>query len=168
MATKDKIFSSKIKYGGFFDFPAFYKFCYDWINDEEDFDKIEEAKYVEKLQGDAKNIDVEWKATKKVNDYFQFELKIEFKIVALKKAEYVRDGQKIKTNEGTVEIKLGGTLVKDYQGRFETSPIRKFMRGVYERWIIPAGITAIENKLATICDTFLEQAKAYLDLEGKK
>ena len=168
MTIKDKIFSSKIKSSGFFDFPALYKFCYDWLDDEEGFDRVVEEKQIEKLLGDAKNIEIKWVADKKINDYFKFEIKVEFRIIGLKKAEFVQEGRKIKTNEGSVEVKVTGLLIKDYQGKFETSSTRKFMRGVYERWIIPAGITAMEDKLSTVCDGFLHQTKAYLDLEGKK
>lgn len=168
MATEDKIFSSKIKYSGFFDFPEFYKFCYEWLAEEEKFDPVAEEKYVEKLTGDSKNIDVEWVALKKINDYFKFKSKVKFRILGLKKAEFVRDGQKIKTNEGSVEITVSGILVKDYDGKFETNAWSRFTRGIYERWVIASGITAMEDKLSSICDGFLNQAKAYLDIEGKK
>jgi hypothetical protein len=167
MATKDKIFSSKTKYQGFFDFPEFYRFCYEWLNEEENF-KITEKKYVEKLQGTLKNIEIEWQAEKEVNDYFKFEIGIKFKIMRLEKTEIIQNNKKIQTNKGSVEIKLAGKLVKDYKGKFEINSWTKFTRGIYERWIISTGITAMEDKLSSICDGVLSQAKAYFDLEGKK
>ena len=42
------------------------------------------------------------------------------------------------------------------------------MRGVYEKWVIPSRIEQFEEKLISDCDEFLSQAKAYLDLEGKR
>lgn len=167
MATKDKIFSSKVKFKGFFNFADLYKFCYDWLSEEEGFG-VAETKYVEKLSGNSKDIDVEWVGTKNVNDYFQFEFKAKFKIIGLEKSEIIQDNKKIKTNNGSVEISMDGLLVKDYQGKFETNAWNKFTRAVYERWVISSGITAMEEKLSSICDGFLSQAKAYLDLEGKK
>jgi hypothetical protein len=167
MATKDKIFSSKVKYGGFFNFTDFYKFCYDWLSEEEGFDVAEE-KYTEKISGDSKNIDVEWKGAKKINDYFKFEIKVKFKVIGLKKVDIVQNGAKIKTNDGSVEIEIKGTLVKDYDGKFESSPFLVFTRKVYERWVISSGISAMKNNLSGICDEFLSQGKAYLDLEGQK
>ncbi len=167
MATKDKIFSSKVKYNGFFNFSDFYRFCYEWLSEEEGFN-ISEDKYVEKLKGDSKDIEVEWTGSKEINDYFKFEIKVKMRILALKKVELIQEGIKVQTNEGGVEVSISGTLVKDYQGKFETTAFNKFLRGIYERWIIANGITAMEDKLSSICDEFLTQAKAYLDLEGKR
>lgn len=166
MSEKEKIFSSKVKYGEIFNFAEYYKFCYDWIVDE-GFN-VTEDKYVEKLKGDAKEIDVEWTCKKKITDYFQFELKVKFKVMNMKKIELAYGGGKINTNKGTVETSITGTLIRDYDSKFETSGFLKFLRGIYEKWVIPSRIDEFEDKLADLCNNFLEQAKSYLDIEGKK
>jgi hypothetical protein len=167
MAEKDKIFSSKIKYDGILSFKDYYKFCYDWLSEEEGFTVIED-KYKEKLAGNEKNIEVEWTAIKKVTDYFKFEIKIKFKIDRLTDVEINQNGVKIKTNKGGVEMGVNGTLIKDYDGKFEKTSTMKFMRGIYEKWVIASRIQQFEDKLVGVCDEYLGQAKAYLDLEGKK
>lgn len=167
MAEKDTIFSSKIKYDGIFSFKDFYAFCYDWLTEEMGLDILED-KYAEKLSGSSKNIDVEWSGSRKVTDYFKFEVKVKFKIVALTEVEIQDGGIKIKTNKGSVEVKTKGVLVRDYEGKFEKKAFQKFMRSVYEKWVIVSRINEYENKIAGDCDEFLNQAKAYLDLEGKK
>lgn len=167
MAEKDTIFSSKIKYGGIFLFKDFYRFCYDWLTDETNL-LVSEDKYAEKLDGDSKNIDIQWTATRKVTDYFKFELKVTFRILGLTNVEISQNNTKIKTNKGSVEIKVKGTLIKDWQGKFETRAFRKFLRSIYEKWVIPSRIEQFEEKLIGDSNEFLSQAKAYLDLEGKK
>ncbi len=167
MPEKDTVFSSKIKYGGVFSFQNFYKFCYDWLSEEDGF-LITEDKYAEKISGDAKNVEVKWTGVRKVTDYFRFDVKIEMLIVGLKKVEVMQGGNKIKTNEGSVEMKVKGVLVRDYNGKFETSPFNKFIRAIYEKWVIPGRIEEFQDKLMGDCDEFLSQSKAYLDLEGKK
>jgi hypothetical protein len=138
-----------------------------WLNEEKGFDLAETA-YKEKIKGDSKEVEIEWKGNSKVTDYFKFEIKVEFRILGLTDVELVKDGQKLKTNKGDVEIKLKGTLVRDYDGKFEKSSSQKFMRSIYEKWIIPARINEYEEKLIGTCDEFLSQAKAYLDLTGKR
>ena len=96
------------------------------------------------------------------------EMKVKIKADPLKKAVITKDGVKKDTNEGVVEMEVSGTLVRDYDGKFESSAFNKFLRGVYERWVIPSRIDEFEDKVAGDCDTFLGQAKAFLDLEGKK
>lgn len=167
MAEKDKIYSSKIKYAGIFNFSEFYRFAYDWMVEETGL-VVMEDKYIERLNGDSKNIDIEWTGIRKVTDYFKFEVKILFRIIALKKVEVVQNNTKVKTNEGSVEVKCAGTLIRDYQGKFEKSAFQKFLRAIYEKWIITARVADYEDKLAGNCDELLAQLKAYLDLEGKK
>ena len=167
MAEKDTKFSSKIKYKGIFSFKDFYAFCYDWLTEETGLD-VAESKYKEKIDGDSKNIIVEWVGERKVTDYFKFEIKIKFQIIALTEVEVQEGSAKTKTNKGTVEMKVQGILVRDYEGKFEQTAGKKFLRSVYEKWMIASRIEEYENKLAEDCDEFLNQAKAYLDLEGKK
>lgn len=167
MAEKEKIFSSSVKYRGIFSFKDFYKFCHEYLTEETGLD-VAEGKYEEKLMGDSKEIKVEWEGTDKVTDYFKFKVDVKFEISGLKNVEVMEGSKKVKTNEGQIKISAKGTLIRDYEGKFETSGFQKFMRSIYEKWVIPSRISQFEGKLADNCNDFLEQAKAYLDLEGKK
>ncbi len=167
MVEKETIFSSKIKSSGIFNFSSFYQFCYDWLKTETNLN-LSEDKYTEKLSGDSKNIEIEWTGFRKVTDYFKFEIKVRFRILGLTNVEINQDGRKIKTNKGDVEMTVKGTLIRDWQGKFEVNAIKKFLRSIYEKWVITARIEEYEGKLIVDCDEFLSQAKAYLDLEGKR
>ncbi|HUS49375.1 MAG TPA: hypothetical protein VMZ91_04375 [Candidatus Paceibacterota bacterium] len=167
MAEKDTKFSSKIKYNGIFLFPEFYRFCYDWLSEETGL-TISEDKYVEKLSEDSKNIDIEWTGTRKITDYFKFEVKVVFRIIGLTNVEINQNNTKLKTNKGSIEISVKGILIRDYEGKFEKSSFQKFLRSIYEKWVITSRVEQMEDKIIEDCDEFLSQAKAYLDLEGKK
>jgi hypothetical protein len=167
MVEKEDVFSSKVKYDGYFKFSDFYKFCYEWLADEEGFE-MEESKYVEKVKGNSKEMEIEWNGKKKITDYFRYAIKVKFRIIGLTEVEINKGGVKVKTNKGSVEISMKGTVERDYKGKFETSAAKKMWRGIYEKFVIPSRIDQIEDKLIGICDEFLSQAKAYLDLEGKK
>jgi len=167
MAEKEQLFSSKVKYRGLFDFPETYKFAYQWLSEERGFSLAETA-YKEKIKGDSKEIEIEWKGASKITDYFKFEIKVEMKIFGLTDVEIVKDGRKVKTNSGEIEIKIKGTLVRDYEGKFEKSASQKFMRSIYEKWVIPSRVDEYEGKLIGVCDEFLAQMKAFLDLSGKR
>ncbi|MBU2562164.1 MAG: hypothetical protein KKF68_00700 [Nanoarchaeota archaeon] len=167
MAEKDTLFSSKIKNTGIFTFKDFYIFCYGWLADELGLD-ISEEKYQEGLSGDSKTIEVKWVCERKVTDYFKFQIKVEFIVRGLTNVEIMKENQKISTNKGSVEVKLKGILIKDYQGKFEKNALSKFLRSIYEKWVITSRIDQLEEKLIRDCDEFLSQAKAYLDLEGKR
>ena len=168
MVEKDTIFSSKIKYDGLFSFKDFYNFCYGWVKDEMGFDILSETKYEEKVKGEEKEIKVEWAGKKDMSDYFRFEIKIGFIIQKLKNVEVVKEGVKSNMNQGSVNLDVKGVLVRDYKGKFEMSAFKKFLRSIYEKWIIPSRISEYQEKIARDSDDFLGQAKAYLDLEGKR
>ncbi len=167
MAEQDKLISTKTKYTGFFHFKDFYQFCHDWLVEDFGLD-VTEKKYQEKLAGDAKEVEIEWEGYKKVTDYFQFKVVVKWRILGLKNVEINQGGKKIKTNEGSVEIRLAGTLIRDYEGKFEKDAFRKFLRSVYEKWVIPSRIDQMEEKLFSDSNEFLEQAKAFLTMEGQK
>lgn len=167
MAEKDQVFSSQIKYEGVFSFKDFYQFCHEWLTEETSL-KITEPKYEEKVKGNSKDIKVDWEGSKKFTDYFKCDMKIGFEINNLKEVEVNEGGKKVTTNKGPIKVKVKGTLVKDYEGKFEQNAAQKAWRGIYEKWIIPSRVKQFEDKIVGDCDEFLSQAKAYLDLEGKK
>ena len=164
---KDTIFSSKVKYTGVFKFSDFYKFCYDWLVEEFGLAVVEEQ-YIEKIKGTTKDVEFKWVGTKEVTDYFKFEVKLHFKILKIEEIEVVQDKVKAKMNKGGIEVKISSIINRDYKGKFDTSALRKFLRGVYEKWVIPSRIEEYEDKLVGNSDEFLSQVKAYLDLEGKR
>ena len=137
------------------------------MKDELGFE-IMEDKYTERIEGDSKKIELKWTCKKKLTDYFRFDAEIEMKAEKIKEIEVNQSGVKVKTNQGAVEVIIRGILVRDYNGKFETSAFKKFLRSIYEKWVIPSRIEQFEEKLISDCDEFLNQAKAYLDLEGKK
>jgi len=164
MPEKDTIFKTKVKYDGLFNFRDFYNFAYEWLSEEANLSVIEK-KYEEKLKGLVKEIVLEWNCTKEVTDFFKFEFEIKMTLKRLVEKEILKDGKKIKINEGSIKIDLKGNLIKDYEGKFETSAFYKFLRGAYERWIM-SRIEEYKEKVIELSNNFLNEAKDYLDMEG--
>ena len=165
--AKDTKFESKMKYAGIFNFKDFYQFCFKWLKGEMDL-KISEDEYEEKIKGNTKELKIKWKGIAKLAEYFEFEVPIEFEVKNMVDVEINQGGQKVKTNQGEIKVKVKGVLVKDPKGQFETDARTKFFRGIYEKFLIPSRIKEYEDKLRVQCSEFLEQAKAFLDLEGRQ
>lgn len=166
MAEKESLFSSQLKYVGIFSFKDFYQFCYDWLTDELGMEVMEE-KYTEKIK-EGKDLEIKWVAEKDLTDYFRIQMKVGFKVFNLQKVEIVEDGAKIETNKGDIRLKVEGIIIRDYKGKFETTAFNKFLRGIYEKWVIPSRIEEFQAKIVGDSDEFLSQAKSYLDLEGTR
>ena len=165
MAEKDKVFDSKIAQASVFNFKEFYEFCYTWLADKE-YD-ITENKYSEKVTANGKEVEIEWAAERKISDYFKFVIKAYWRITGMVDVEVQKDNTKVKMNRGRVEVKVSAYIEKDYENRWEENPFLKFLRGVYDKWIIKERIKQYEQKLFGEADEFVSQAKAFLELEGQ-
>jgi len=165
MAEKDTVFKGKLKQKGIYNFKDFYEFLYDYFYDE-NYDLFEN-KYVEKVQGDAKDLEIDWKATKEISDYFRFEISAYWIILGMKKVKVKKDGNEVSMDSGTMEIKFTANLVKDYENRWESNPFLKFLRGIYDRYIIRTRIEDYELKLFQEINEVLAQAKSFLAIEGQ-
>ncbi len=166
MPEKDKITEQKVKYSGIFDFRETYQFIHRWLI-EEGY-KVEEQKYQEQIQGEEKNIEIKWVAEKNISDYFRNEIKITFRMYSLKKIEVEKNGKRVKTNEGGFEAGITGNLVKDYENTWEKRPSMKFLRGVYDKYIIEGTIKKYSKALFDDVQNLSEQIKEFLSIEAKK
>jgi len=166
MAEKDKVLSEKVKHSGIFSFSELYEYLYDWFSDESY--KVREKKYTEKILGDSKTVEIEWECERKISDYFKFQIKLTWLITGLKKVEVKKEDQKVTMNSGTVEIKYSAMIIKDYESRWENQPFWKFLRGVYDRYIIRTRIDYYEDRVIDDLREIVAQTKAFLALESRK
>ncbi|MBS3090935.1 hypothetical protein J4217_00620 [Candidatus Pacearchaeota archaeon] len=166
MADKDIIISEKLDYRGLVKFSDLYQYAHSWFM-EENYGVIEE-KYSEKVSGNNKEIDIEWKCTKPMGDYFKIEQKLVWEIKGLVDVEVEIDGKKTKMNQGQVKITFKGAIIKDYSSKWDRSPFNRFLRDTYNKFIIPQRIDAMEDKIKADIRSLKDDLKAYLDLSGKR
>ena len=165
MVEKDEVFAGKIKQLAVFDFKEFYRYCYTWLVDKgyTVFEKL----YSEKVGPTGKEVEIKWEAERKISDYFKFRLKFDWRILNMKEVEAEKEGVKVKMNHGFPEIKVTAILEKDYEHRWESNAFLKFLRGMYDRYIIRGRIEQYEVRIFADAEEFLAQAKSFLSLEGK-
>ena len=159
---KKEVFKQTIKKKGYWNYIDLYNFCFDWFK-RENYD-VMENQYIEKLSDRGKEIILDWRAEKKVTDYFQNVVNVKWHILEMNSAEVERDGKKEKTNKGEVKIIILGELEKDYEERWEGRPLWKFMRGVYEKYIIRTTSKEYEDDLTDKSVEFALDVKAFLEL----
>ena len=165
MSEKDEVFSGKVKHSGIFDFKELYRFCYVWLVDKEY--QVIEKEYTEKLGPTGKEVVIKWDAKRKISDYFRYVIKTEWRILNMKDAEVEMDGAKVTLNKGNTEIKAKAILEKDFESRWENSGFLKFLRGMYDKYLIRGRISDYEDKMLEEVDEYLAETKAFLALEGK-
>ncbi len=165
MAEKDNVFKQEVKKKGFWNYTELYNFCYNWFKDERY--KLFEEKYVEKLTSFGKEIVIEWVAKKKVSDYFKEEIKIKWHILGMNDAEVMIGDKKEKTNKGEVKITVAADLIRDYEENWDKTVFNKFLRGIYDKYIIRNTKDLYEDRLEDTARKFYDDTKAFLEIEGK-
>lgn len=166
MSEKEEVVKEKIASSGIFDFSTVYSFMHSWLKERQH--GVNEEKYSEKISGNLRDIDIEWKVKKKLSDYFNAEYKIEFKVSGLTEVEVEIDGERKNMNKGKIEIKIGGKLVKDPDGKWETSPFSRFMRDIYNKYIIPTRVDSMEDQVANTARNLKEEVKALLEMLARR
>ena len=138
--------SLKIKYKDIFDFKEFYKvlreWCleYEWIDFEtaKDGDDKWESYYGERVSADgAKEIFIWWRLFKPAKDtrYLNYFLDMDFHIIGLMPTEVIKDGMKIKTQKGEIELKIRGYVQLKYMSKFEEHAVLKHLEKIFTKRI---------------------------------
>ncbi|HDL02263.1 MAG TPA: hypothetical protein ENH20_00330 [Candidatus Pacearchaeota archaeon] len=160
MAQKKIVYKEKLTQVGYWNYTDVYNMLFGWLKDHGY--KLKETQYKEKLSSGGKEIIIKWEAAKKVTDYFQYKIELDWHILTMKDAEVEIDGKKEKTNKGELEIVFKGIIIKDYEKRWEDKPFYKFLRGVYEEYIIRKSIEEYEDDIEDQTKELITDLKAFL------
>ena len=85
MAEKDSVIKEKVKYSGYGDFKSLYSYAYDWLK-QENYTIVEEL-YNEKVKGNPKDLELMWRASRDITDYFRVELELKWRILGMEDVE---------------------------------------------------------------------------------
>ena len=167
MSEQDPLIKTKIRHTGIFDFKETYRILFEWLLDKGyDFN---EKSYKEVVgAGNARELEIEWVAVRKVSDYFRFMLKARWHIIGMTTVEVEIDGVKQKMNKGQFELEVQCSLEKDYEDRWANRPIWKFLRTFYDKYLIKEKTDQFEGRLIGEMDEFVGQCKSFLALTGRK
>ena len=160
MAQKKDVYKEKFKQTGYWKYTDVYNLAFSWLKGAGY--SLKEDLYNEKLSSNGKEVIILWTAEKKITDYFKFQIKLDWHILGMKDAEVEVDGKKVKTNKGEVEIVFKGTIIKDYEKRWEDKPLWKFLRGIYEKYVIRETVTEFEDDLEDEVKDMIKNMKSFL------
>ncbi len=162
MVQRDFIASAlKVKQVGVFDLTELYLLLYKWF-ELYGYD-FQEQEYRDIEQAGKKNLEIRWYAEKKVDDYVKFVIKVSMLILRMEDIEVESEGMKVASKKGTVEFRFDAYLEKDYENRWEGGPM-KFIREVYDKFIIKGRIEALEGELQGELYKFIDEIKAFLNM----
>ncbi|MDD2444803.1 MAG: hypothetical protein PHX15_01545 [Candidatus Nanoarchaeia archaeon] len=162
MSVSSNVAKQTIKKKGYWNYSELYGFCFNWLKDNGY--GVKESEYVEKLSDFGKEIQLKWEGGRRVTDYFKFVIKVEWHILGMTDAVIERDGKQEKTNKGEIKLSISADLVKDYEDNWDKKPMVKFMRGIYDKYIIRTTIDNYEDVLKSDFKEYISQVKSFLEL----
>ena len=166
MAEKYNVFDESLKHKGFYNYSDLYNFCFRWLKEEGYL--VSEDEYTEKLTAGGKDVKIKWVARKRISDYYRNVITLKWQIIAQNDVEVEENGKKIKTNKGDLKIKFEGDLEKDWEDNWDRTPFWKSMRSIYDKYIIRNTTEEYEDKLIDKTEAFVEEVKAFLNLQGRR
>ncbi len=159
---KIQVAKTMIKPRGIFDMGDYYKFLYNLIQSLGY--AIGEDDYSQKELPAGKDIEFHWTCIMNVDDYTQFELKIECKVRGLQEVQVVRENIKEKKNKGEVELTVKGNIITDYNDRWEKQPLLKFLKKFYDNYLYRSTWESYYAKLNENVFLIENEAKAFFEL----
>ncbi|GEM_PF-1992207 len=103
---------------------------------------FKEIKYLERIKGDSKNLEIHWIGARSLNPYMLATIEITFLVVALKDVEMEKEGRKLKLNSADIDMRFNADLYINNDGRFKKgSMLQKLndeflMKSRIEEWKI--------------------------------
>lgn len=154
---------TKISQRSVFDLKELYMLMFYWFRRYR-YDNFHEQEYLEKATPAGKEIDIRWYADKKINDYVKFAIEIGFLIYHLQDVEIEKEGKRIKTQSGTLEMRFRAYLLKDYERVWERTPMLNFLRKMYDRYILGSKFEQYEDDLYEESYRLINEVKTFLNL----
>ena len=164
MSERDVIIDNlKIKQRAVFDMGELYKVMFRWFS-RNNYD-FQEKEYSESAMPEgAKKLEIGWLSNKKISDYIKFHIDVKFLIIGLTSTEVEVGNVKTKTNTGDLEMRVSAWLEMDYEDKYSSSPIPKFLRDLYDKYIIKSRIENYEAQIHEECYELVAEVKSFLNL----
>ncbi len=119
-----------LKYKGVFDFDALYKLMAKWFMDRK-YDFYEQL-YKEKPP----ELEIEWIAKRKVDEFYQYKIRLYFHLFDVKTVEAIKEGVKKKLTSCRMIIEFDPSVIVDWQGRWSENKFTDKLLGFYIRNVI--------------------------------
>ena len=152
-----------IHYKGNFDLEGLYRIMKAWfdMNQYDFYENLHKAKKPE--------LELEWRAEKKISGYIKHHVEISFHFWGLKEVEAIIDGKKKQMNHARFFIRFKGSVQTDYEGSWEVekSSLRAKLKHFYETYIIRRELEANQyDELVIEIRELQDKTKEFLGMEG--
>ncbi len=158
----------RVKFKDVFDLKGFYEEFWEWLKEqgwkdmEDKLDKFERF-YGERVSaGGVKELWIRWRPYKPAEgaSYLTYYFDIDFHVLGLTSAEIIKDGKKIKTDKGEIEITIKAFVEKNYEEKFAEHSLLRHMIDIFSLRVYKKTLEDRQKELyreAYVMQTFIKQ-----------
>lgn len=154
--------SLKVAQEATFDMKELYKLGRSWFS-QHGYD-FYEKEYISSHKEEGKNASIKWESEKKVDDYVRFHIEIRIKFKNLREIQ----GKKKMMNTGEVSFNVEAFIEKDYESNWEQGFMTKFVRGVYDTFIIRGKLDKDKERLRRETTEIYNEIRTFLKVHPIK
>jgi len=157
---------STIRYKGMFDFDGLYKMMRGWLKEREY--EFFERRFKHKFRpAEGAELEINWEAERDINEYARNEIHIYFHLWNYREVEVIKDGKKQKLVSARMLVDFKPTLILDYEDLWDDTPTKRFLRTLYNKFIIRHDIEDVwEDKLWYEVNLLQQETKKHLGIES--
>lgn len=152
-----------IKYSGIYDLPLLVQSTRTWLLKREYL--LIDKEHTEAVKTSGKEIKFDITAFRNVSDYVKFSIEIE--IIILRSIDILveENGEKVKKQQGDVEIRVKAFVQKNYKNTFKaTSKFQEFLRQIFEKYIVKSTLGKYKEKLLDEVQSYIDEIKECMEL----
>lgn len=139
-----------------FDMQQLYQLGRSWF-DNHGYDFVEKE-YLSAQKEDTKNITLKWNTDRKIDDYVKFHIDVSVKVKNMREVQ----GKKKMMNAGEITIEVDAYIEKDYESSWEKGFMSKFMRSLYDTFVIKVKLEKDKERLEREAKEFFNEARTFL------
>lgn len=150
-----------IKHMGFVDINKLIKEMEEWLKARKY--EVWVKGITHKVKSEGNEIEYNIEANKKISPYLLFRITCEIWLLRGRAVTMEKESSTKTGRSGKLEIHVTATMVKDYNKYFDKANFTKFLREIYERYIIESYLSANEGRIYVEGEEFVNVLKDALE-----
>jgi len=158
MSEEQEIVSVKVNQKSVFKVKDFYSFVFELVNSQ-GFDIFEKV-----FKKDGNDTVFEWDCYNWVDDYVKLKIWLKCSIRGAERVKVKRQGIAESMEKASVEIKIKGKIITDWNDRWEANPLVKFLKGLYDKYLFKPSFEQYKKTVTDNVYLIENEIKSFFEL----
>lgn len=162
MSETDRVIRAKVisRENATISIPEFYKTVKNYLKKEKGYTDFNEKEYSDSTSNGLKSTKIKLEVGKKIDDYTKFKIEVginmnNYKPIIVKGERLVK---------GNFKMEFNAFLENDYKGKWEDDFLKKFSRGLYDKFILGFHFNKLGDEVKEECLDLIDEVKSYMGM----